>query len=300
MKRIFLSAILVITILSILVIPAFAWGPTTTYTITASAGVGGTITPSGEVEVDKWDSQTFTITTNAGWYISGVTIDGTPQVVEFYRMYDTYTFYCVHSDHTISVTFGCLIGTQGEQGVQGVQGVQGPIGFPGKNGLDGKDGTDGVDGINGTDGETGPRGWTGVQGEKGDKGDTGEQGIQGEKGEQGIQGVKGDKGDVGEQGLQGALGPIGQPGIQGLTGAQGEAGEKGDTGDKGDTGEQGVQGEQGLQGVQGEKGEDGITVDNVRADVPMDAQFLAALAALMLSIISLFVAAALYTRRKVD
>ncbi|MEM3473778.1 MAG: hypothetical protein QW735_04230, partial [archaeon] len=44
--------------------------------ITASAGEGGTITPSGEVVVPYNGSQTFTITPNEGYRIKDVLIDG--------------------------------------------------------------------------------------------------------------------------------------------------------------------------------------------------------------------------------
>ena len=41
----------------------------TTYTITASAGTGGTISPSGAVTVTSGGSRTFTITANSGYRI---------------------------------------------------------------------------------------------------------------------------------------------------------------------------------------------------------------------------------------
>ena len=47
-----------------------------TYTITASAGTGGTISPTGSVSVNHGASQTFTITANTGYTISSVTVDG--------------------------------------------------------------------------------------------------------------------------------------------------------------------------------------------------------------------------------
>ena len=71
-----------------------------TYTITASAGTGGTITPSGSVTVDHGDEQTFTFTPAEGYEVSGFTVDGAPQPAA-----DSYTFTNVTSDHTISVTF---------------------------------------------------------------------------------------------------------------------------------------------------------------------------------------------------
>ena len=45
------------------------------FTITASAGSGGTINPSGAVQVSPGANQTFTITPNTGYIISSVTVD---------------------------------------------------------------------------------------------------------------------------------------------------------------------------------------------------------------------------------
>ncbi len=46
------------------------------YVITASAGTGGTISPSGGVSVQSGANQTFSITPNSGYRIAGVTVDG--------------------------------------------------------------------------------------------------------------------------------------------------------------------------------------------------------------------------------
>ena len=45
------------------------------YTITASAGAGGTISPSGAVSVPLGGSKTFTITPDAGYRIADVLVD---------------------------------------------------------------------------------------------------------------------------------------------------------------------------------------------------------------------------------
>ena len=50
--------------------------PPQTYTITASAGEGGTITPSGEVTVNVGEAQTFKIKADEGWHIKEVIING--------------------------------------------------------------------------------------------------------------------------------------------------------------------------------------------------------------------------------
>ena len=71
-----------------------------TYTITATAGTGGTITPTGSVSVAHGGSQTFTITPNAGYQITNVTVDSVTQ-----GPITSYTFSNVTANHTISVTF---------------------------------------------------------------------------------------------------------------------------------------------------------------------------------------------------
>lgn len=71
-----------------------------TYSISASSGIGGSITPSGPVFVNHGSSRTFTITPNTGYSIADVLVDGvsTGQV-------STYTFDNVTADHTIVANF---------------------------------------------------------------------------------------------------------------------------------------------------------------------------------------------------
>ncbi len=71
-----------------------------TRTITASAGSGGSISPTGNVTVNYSASQAFTITPNAGYAISNVVVDNTSQ-----GAISTYTFDNVTTNHTISATF---------------------------------------------------------------------------------------------------------------------------------------------------------------------------------------------------
>src|SRR5262249_35991184 len=54
----------------------FALGNLKTFTIAASAGAGGSISPSGSVTVPMNGNQTFNITPNAGFGISDVQVDG--------------------------------------------------------------------------------------------------------------------------------------------------------------------------------------------------------------------------------
>jgi len=73
------------------------------YTITASAGNGGTITPSGDVVVARETDQTFTFAPDTGYKIEEVLIDGTnnADAVEL----GSYTFTNVTANHTIAVVF---------------------------------------------------------------------------------------------------------------------------------------------------------------------------------------------------
>jgi hypothetical protein len=70
------------------------------YTITASAGTGGTISPSGSVSVNSGSSQTFTIAPASGYAISGVTVDGASA-----GAFSSYTFNSVAANHTIGASF---------------------------------------------------------------------------------------------------------------------------------------------------------------------------------------------------
>lgn len=70
------------------------------YTITASAGANGNITPSGQVIVYQGDNKTFTITANDNYHIEDVLVDGISvgDVAE-------YTFENITDNHTISASF---------------------------------------------------------------------------------------------------------------------------------------------------------------------------------------------------
>lgn len=70
------------------------------YTITASAGNGGTITPSGNINVNCGENKEFVIAADEGYIISDVIVDGQSIGTE-----SSYSFTNVTSDHTISATF---------------------------------------------------------------------------------------------------------------------------------------------------------------------------------------------------
>jgi hypothetical protein len=75
-------------------------GGATNYTITASAGSNGSISPSGTVTVNSGTSQTFTITPNSGYVVSDVLVDGSSV-----GAVTSYTFSNVTANHTISASF---------------------------------------------------------------------------------------------------------------------------------------------------------------------------------------------------
>ena len=84
-----------------------------TYTITATAGPGGTINPNGVVTVYEGDDKDFTITADSGYYIISVRVDGMESYsllhnttdILTYRIDGVYTFATVLGHHTISAEF---------------------------------------------------------------------------------------------------------------------------------------------------------------------------------------------------
>ncbi len=97
-----------IRLLSMLVISGNWWAPgedlpggtTTTYTITASAGTGGSISPSGAVLVDSASAEIFTITPNTGYEVADVKVNGSSV-----GAVTSYAFSSVSSNQTIAATF---------------------------------------------------------------------------------------------------------------------------------------------------------------------------------------------------
>jgi hypothetical protein len=72
----------------------------TTYTITSSAGSGGSISPPGAQTVNYGANEIFNISPNTGYSVSSVVIDGTN-----HGAITSYTFSSVTANHTISATF---------------------------------------------------------------------------------------------------------------------------------------------------------------------------------------------------
>ena len=77
------------------------------HNITASAGTGGTISPSGVVQAADSGNQTFTITASSGYRLAQVLVDGVnnPTAVST----GTYTFTTVTTTHTIDASFVAII-----------------------------------------------------------------------------------------------------------------------------------------------------------------------------------------------
>ena len=70
------------------------------FSITATAGANGTISPAGITVVGVGTNQTYTFTPNCGYTVQNVIVDGVAQ-----GSLSSYTFTNVTANHTISVTF---------------------------------------------------------------------------------------------------------------------------------------------------------------------------------------------------
>ncbi|MBO4614782.1 MAG: fibronectin type III domain-containing protein [Bacteroidales bacterium] len=83
--------------------------PATTYTITATAGEHGTISPEGAVSVTEGGEQAFVITPDTDYRIDVLTVDGEAVTLNDAEILGyTYTFTDVVANHTIDVTFTSL------------------------------------------------------------------------------------------------------------------------------------------------------------------------------------------------
>ena len=70
------------------------------YTITATAGSGGSVSPAGNVNVVPGADQSFTVTADIGYHIVDVLVDGSSV-----GAVSSYTFTDVAADHTIAASF---------------------------------------------------------------------------------------------------------------------------------------------------------------------------------------------------
>jgi mannose/cellobiose epimerase-like protein (N-acyl-D-glucosamine 2-epimerase family) len=78
----------------------FGFQAARTFTITAAAGTGGSVSPAGEVTVSQGGSQTFSLSAAAGYRIAEVLVDGASA-----GAVSSYTFSNVTGNHTISAAF---------------------------------------------------------------------------------------------------------------------------------------------------------------------------------------------------
>jgi len=74
-----------------------------TYSITATASTGGSISPSGTVSVNQGSSKSFTITATSGYSIANVLADGASV-----GAVASYTFSNITATHTISASFNAV------------------------------------------------------------------------------------------------------------------------------------------------------------------------------------------------
>jgi hypothetical protein len=98
-----------------------------TYTISASAGSNGSISPAGNSSVAPGGSKTFTISPSSGYAIQDVSVDGSSV-----GAVGSYTFSDVSGNHSIAVTFKSVTytitasaGSKGSISPCGAQTVQG-------------------------------------------------------------------------------------------------------------------------------------------------------------------------------
>lgn len=71
-----------------------------TFTLTSTAGTGGTISPSGTTSATYGDSVSYTISASTGYHVSDVTVDG-----ESVGQVSSYTFDAISDSHSIVATF---------------------------------------------------------------------------------------------------------------------------------------------------------------------------------------------------
>jgi hypothetical protein len=99
------------------------FSPAQTYTLTASAGTGGSVSPSGNKIVNPGASQTYLITPLAGYKISDLLVDNVSVGVP-----TSYTFSNVTANHTISAKFAVSTSTYTLTASAGFGGTISPTG----------------------------------------------------------------------------------------------------------------------------------------------------------------------------
>ena len=84
---------------NISVTASFAANAVTTFTITGSAGPGGSLSITGTVVVEAGSNLTVGVTSDPGYEIASVTVDGVA------KPFGSVTFANISADHTVSATF---------------------------------------------------------------------------------------------------------------------------------------------------------------------------------------------------
>src|SRR6202012_2016557 len=92
-----------------------------TYSITATSGANGTVTPAGTTVANYGDNETYTITPATGYSIANVTVDGASAGTS-----GTYTFSSISANHTISASF--VINSYNIVATSGANGTVSPAG----------------------------------------------------------------------------------------------------------------------------------------------------------------------------
>ena len=93
------------------------------YPLTATAGSGGTISPSGTFFQSQGANQTLTITPSSGYTISSVTVDGASV-----GAVSSYTFSNITASHTIAATFATSVASYTISATAGSNGSISPSG----------------------------------------------------------------------------------------------------------------------------------------------------------------------------
>jgi len=93
------------------------------WTITASAGGNGSISPNGPTSVVSGSNQSFTITANSGYHVADVLVDGNTV-----GAVSSHTFNTVTANHTISATFAANTVTYTVNASAGTNGTISPDG----------------------------------------------------------------------------------------------------------------------------------------------------------------------------
>jgi len=70
------------------------------FSISASAGANGTVSPAGDISVGKGTNKSFTITPNTHYHVISLTVDNNPVSIA-----TIYTFNNIQANHTISAAF---------------------------------------------------------------------------------------------------------------------------------------------------------------------------------------------------